>query len=161
MSKQPWYWYVSGPNEIFIDCDRYEQSVKHIRRRLQGAQDSGILKIHRLENLESARKGHRHIIITVEQPLSPLEKAAWQILFHSDIYRTACNLMRWQRKMFAADILITRQRFYLAPFRMVCYCSKKHSAKMMEKCPAAIYLRGEERMLSFFGKPSDNPCNFL
>ena len=155
-----WYWHVAYDDEIFIDCDRYEKSIDHIRRRLQGAIEYSRLSVIHVESRDSLSPGHKHIIIRLDKPISPMERFAWELIFHSDIYRTASNMMRVSHGITAADILITDKIFSRTP-QAQCTCEKKHNYEQMKICPAAMHLRGNDRTRGFFGRTSTNNCRFL
>lgn len=154
MSKT-WNWYVAKNNELFIDCDHWQKSQERIRKRLMGAIECHHLFIENLWLYPSQTNGHMHIIIKLQHTLNRVEQFCWEIMFHSDIYRGCCNLMR--RDIPAADILISRKELHRIP-DATCNCETKHNYKTMETCPAAILLRGNQRCNTFFGKPSDSPC---
>ncbi len=124
-----------------------------------------------LTSCPSRSKDHIHTIITVHNSMHPTEKYAWEIVLHGDIYRGCCNFLRWINGVEAADILISPWDNFIGPnigsghFSTIsrnhddsCDCTTKHTRAVMETCPAAKRLRGENRTRGFFGKPSKNPC---
>lgn len=149
------FWYVSRPNEIFIDTDNYKRSMKHTARRLLGAVKSGRLNVYRVEQHESSSPDHVHTLITLNGPMEPIERYIWAMILHSDIYRTASTIMRYLQGTSAPDVFITPLRFNRAPDD-VCCCFVKHKAEVMQKCPAAIRLRGMNRVQGFFGLPDNS-----
>ncbi len=155
-----WNWYVARDNELFVDMDRYKESIKHVKRRLQGAIDSNSLDVINASMFDSLSPNHRHLIITLRDMMPPYERFAWEMLFHGDIYRACANIMRQSRGIPAPDILITTKMLHRAPDD-TCECSHKHIRKIMLSCPAAMRLRGNQRAAQFFGKPSSQPCRFL
>lgn len=145
-------WYVSRENEIFIDMDNFRRSVNHAKMRLMGAVECDRLSILRVESHESSTN-KVHAIVTLNEPMRGIERATWGIILHSDLYRAASTIMRHLYNVDSPDILITPKRFLRAPDDS-CDCLSKHIAEVMEKCPAAIRLRGENRTAGFFGKPA-------
>lgn len=173
-AAKQWFWYVARSNEIFIDADKekFHKGLDHVRRRLQGAIEADKLKVNQVIQLPSATNGHRHIIIQLSQNIGAIDRAVWAIIFHSDIYRACATIARITNGVAAADVLISPHDLsYNAEGKKLgnivrnpddfCYCEAKHKAAVMDKCPAAIRLRGENRTRGFFGKPSDNKCRFL
>lgn len=161
-----WHWYAARPNEIFVDCDNWERSRDHIRKRLMGAIESGKLFVNNVHLYPSSTMGHMHMIVVlndIHNP-TPLEKAVWAVILHSDIYRGCATVMRTYRHshdaLFASDVLIARSPLHRNP-DAVCNCTGKHKYKIMADCPAALRLRGNARVESFFGKPSDAECQWF
>ena len=156
-----WHWYVSRPNEIFIDADHWDRCKDHVRARLQGAIECGKLDVKNVHLFPSNTSGHMHMIIELNDDIDGIESAIWAVLFHSDIYRAYATIMRYMYHPFIApDILISPKELHRGA-NAICYCKEKHSYHVMEKCEAAKMLRGKFRTLGFFGKPSKNPCKFL
>lgn len=153
------FWYVAKHNEIFVDTDNYSRSVKHTARRLLGAIKCGRLDVAAIEWHPSSSEDHIHTIITLQNFMPAVERYVWALILHSDIYRTASTIMRDLYAVPAPDILITPHRFKRAPDD-VCCCEQKHKAAVMEKCPAATRLRGDDRIKGFFGLP-DNAAESL
>ena len=155
-----WFWYSAQPHELFLDIDHYDKAIDHIRKRLQGAIECEKLYISTVHKYHSYSKNHVHIIISLLVPIPSIERFAWETIFHSDIYRGCCNIMRVAYGIDAPDILIAKHKYHREP-DAVCDCESKHTRRIMENCPAAFLLRGQNRIRTFFGKPSDNPCKFL
>jgi len=154
------YWYVAHPNEILIDMDNPERSIKHSMRRLNGAIECFRLFVDKVEMHNSFSGKHLHFLITLNRNMGSIEKSVWGIILHSDIYRGCSNIMRSLRNHPSPDLLITPSRFDRVPDSF-CHCRGKHSAKIMKNCPAASMLRGDYRVYGFFGKPSQSveiPC---
>jgi hypothetical protein len=147
------YWYVSQENEIFIDMDNFKRSINHARVRLVGAIECNRLSVLRVESHESS-PNKIHSIVTLNEPMRGIERATWGIILHSDLYRAASTIMRYLYNVNAADVLITPKKFNREPDDF-CECERKHIAEVMDKCPAAIRLRGEKRTAGFFGKPNN------
>lgn len=154
-----WYWYVATPTELFIDMDRYEKSIEHARMRLQSAIEGKLLNVQMVYDTESS-SGKHHIIILLHTPLPAMERFAWEMVLHSDIYRTACNMMRYSKGIKAADILISKQPLHRIA-DITCTCKTKHKRSTMENCPAAISLRGQHRTAPLFGMPTKTKCELL
>lgn len=161
-----WYWYTARRNELFIDMDRYAESIAHVRVRLQGAIECGALDVVAVHDYESSPNKH-HVIIVLAYSLTDMERYAWEMVLHSDIYRTASNMMRSSKSMRNPDLFISRYVYPnyrtadTPPYDALCQCPEKHTRKVMDTCPAALELRGTGRTETFFGKPSKNPCTFL
>jgi hypothetical protein len=150
------YWYVSQAAEILIDMDKPGSSLPHSESRLRGAISGGLLSVKQVEVHRSFTAEHLHLMVTLDHGLSPLERAVWALLMHSDIYRACNTLMRVEYDVKCPDLLITP-----VPFERkqdaVCFCVDKHDGKTMQECPAATVLREDERTRSFFGRPDYNP----
>lgn len=149
-----WYWYVATNKELFIDVDKFEKCRNHIQERLNGAIAFQKLFVEGVESMASNTVGHQHIILSLRYPLDDMERFAWEIIFHGDIYRGCCNIMRSVNRVNSPDVLIRTNPFVRRRADMTCTCPEKHKAKIMETCPAAKILRGEYRAKGFFGKPS-------
>lgn len=144
------FWYVSRDNEIFIDTDNVSRSIGHTCARLLGAIKNHKLDVTNIEWHESS-DNHIHAIIRLRTPMPAMQRYIWAMILHSDIYRAACNMMRHINDIPAADILITPHCFARTPDD-ICYCKEKHSAAVMQDCPAAERLRGVYRVAAFFGR---------
>ena len=160
------YWYVAHPNELFLDIDNAARSLPHAKARLQGAIECGKLDVAYVMQRPSNRKGHIHVIVTLNKALIfKEENVIWEIILHGDLYRGCSNVMRCKYNI-ASSILISPYSLFkrietVGGLRIAddsCGCETKHNAVTMETCPAAIRLRGEYRNAGFFGKPSKNPC---
>jgi hypothetical protein len=159
-----WFWYVARDNELFLDVDNVERVIHHLRQRLQGAIEYKRLDVAHVYRQRSQGKNgqHEHIIVTLNNKIPPVERFVWEIILRSDLYRGCNNIMRHLRGIGAPDIFISRSDcFFFRPYDTFCYCTKKHSPEIMEKCPTAEILRGDYRAQGFFGKPSQNPCKFI
>jgi hypothetical protein len=93
------------------------------------------------------------------------EKIAYQLYLFSDVFRTCCNLIRMERKHAFPDLIITptnlKKEFGFYRFHDAsCGCDEKHSVEIMEQCPAAKLLRGENRTAILFSKPLE-PAEFF
>lgn len=183
------YWYVARPNELFLDIDNPKRSLPHARARLQGAIECGKLDVAYVMQRPSQSQNRLHVIITIKGDSSPdsefytneTTRSVWEMIFHSDIYRGCCNVMRSQIGINAPRVLISPYPSWVdiietgtkkhshgyvieATVEHVrhandsCDCATKHNAATMETCPAAMRLRGEHRNAGLFGKPSKNPC---
>jgi len=154
------YWYVSRPNEIFLDIDNTNKVIRHASSRLLGAVECGRLKVADIDFHQSASENHLHVIITLGEDMPPIERAVWGLILRSDIYRAASVIMRHCHNIKAADVLITPTEFRRPPDDY-CECPEKHKAEIMEHCPAATRLRGENRTQGFFGLPSSQDVSFF
>lgn len=146
------YWYVSTSHEILVDMDKPRTSIPHAERRLKGAMIGGQLSVFRVETHESFSPDHVHVLITLRESLSLVDRIVWGMIFHGDIYRGCTSLMRAHHGVGSPDLLITPSRFLRTP-DATCNCPAKHDAKIMDVCPVAINLRGDARLRSFFGVP--------
>lgn len=146
------FWYVSRSNEIFIDTDNLQRSIKHTCSRLMGAIKCGRLNIEKLEFHSSRSENHIHTLITLSEPMENIQRYVWAIILHSDLYRGCATIMRDLHGVSAADIFITPEKFEREP-DAICECEQKHNAEVMQNCSAAIKLRGENRTRGFFGLP--------
>jgi hypothetical protein len=164
------YWYVARANELFLDIDNVSRSIKHAKSRLQGAIECGKLDVAYVMSRPSKTKNHVHTIVTLKDDMMPIEKSIWEIILHGDIYRGCCGAMRAIYFHTSPDVLISPGSFFETAwenpelpvvFRRSddgCNCPTKHNRATMETCPAAKRLRGINRAVGFFGKPSKNPC---
>jgi hypothetical protein len=156
-----WKWYSARDNELFIDMDRYKESINHVCRRLQGAMETGALEVENTFFTASSTFNHMHLIIILKKPLrNRYEAYAWEMILHGDIYRAASNILRESRGVPNPDILISKINLHRLP-DAECNCISKHKRSTMLECDAAKLLRGEKRLTTFFGKPSENRCIFL
>lgn len=171
MENKTWYWYSARENELFIDMDRYKESINHVRRRLQGAIENHFLNVIDVSIVKSVTKNHAHMIITLAEcsriipqyaPLYNAHRFAWEMLLHGDIYRAASNLSRWAHGIPNPDILISRLPVIGSrQHDKSCNCEGKHNLSAMKICPTAKFFRGNMSAATFFGKPSNNPCKWL
>ncbi len=164
------YWYIARANELFIDTDNVSKSITHAHARLQGAIEYRKLDVDLIMSRQSKSKNHLHTIIILNTWFKyDIERYVWEIILHGDIYRGCCNIMRQLRWNGAGinpcDVLISpfqdfisKDKKYSRPADYVCKCVGKHTKAIMETCSVAIRLRGEQRTMGFFGKPSKNPC---
>jgi hypothetical protein len=155
-----WFWYSAYKTELFLDIDNYSKCINHLRQRLQGAIECNVLPVQTCFVYNSTRPDHKHIIVTLTEPLPDIERCMWEIVLHSDIYRGCCNVMRYTNDIPHADILIGREVYHRQP-DAICECESKHTRSVMDDCEAAKQLRSEYRTASFFGKPSKNGCYHL
>lgn len=153
------FWYVSRENEIFLDIDNTHKILRHSSSRLLGAIECHRLATSDIEYHQSRSENHLHVIITLAYDLPAIERAIWALVLRSDIYRAASTMMRIARNIPAADVLITPMQFK-RPANELCDCTTKHNAETMETCPAAIELRGDNRVTGFFGIPSKQEISF-
>lgn len=147
-------WYVARTDEILVDMDKPATSLPHTEMRLRGAIASGLIDIERIELHRSFTPSHLHMLVTLDKYFfsSSYERVVWSLMFHSDIYRACNTIMRINQNINAPDLLITPVAFQRPP-DATCECDQKHTGPVMDVCPAAIALRGEDRTRSFFGKP--------
>ncbi len=145
-------WYVASDAEILVDMDKPTTSLPHTEMRIRGAIASGLIEIDRVEIHRSFTPSHLHMLVTLKHFLDESERAVWALMFHGDIYRACNTLMRISNRVAAPDLLITPTPFQRPP-DAVCGCDQKHTGPIMQVCPAAIQLRGDDRTRSFFGKP--------
>lgn len=154
------YWYVSRPNEIFLDMDNTNKTIRHSSSRLLGAVECNRLEVADIDFHQSRNENHLHVIISLAHDMPPIQRAVWALILRSDIYKMASTVMRICHDTPCPDILITP-----IPFRRhwndECNCEKKHNAETMNICPAAIRLRGEDRIRGFFGVPSKDDVSFF
>jgi hypothetical protein len=147
------FWYVAQPNEILIDMDKPATSLPHVEMRLRGGVEARLLRIERIEMHRSYNEDHLHMLVTLQNEMSAMARATWALMFHSDIYRACSTFMRIRYGVPCPDLLITPILFDRVHNAM-CLCDQKHTGPVMDICPAAVALRGDERTASFFGKPS-------
>lgn len=158
------YWYTIRHDEIFIDLDSRNKLVPCLAR-LRGI----------IENQEIALKSawlfpspqNFHLILRVESDAlySSEQRTAFQLYLFSDVYRECCNLIRISKGHTFPNLLITptdlRKQYGFYRFHDAsCQCESKHTLEIMEDCPAAKLLRGENRCDVLFSKPID-PDNFF
>lgn len=163
------YWYVARPNELFLDIDNVSRSIKHAKARLQGAIECKKLDVLHVMERESKTTNHLHAIVTLANPITDIERYAWEVILHGDIYRACSNIMRSIHGIPSPDILISpwpyfepnleHPKFWRRYTDAICKCDGKHKKYLMEICVAAKKLRGIHCTTAFFGKPSKNPCD--
>lgn len=117
-----------------------------------GAIKSEKLSVKEIEFHQSRSENHIHTLITLSESMENLQRYVWGIILHSDLYRGCITIMRELHGVSSPDILITPSPFKREP-DAECECEQKHTAEVMQICPAAIRLRGEGRTKSFFGLP--------
>ena len=157
-----WYWYIARRNELFLDIDQPDRVINHLRRRLQGAIESGKLDVRCVYRQRSQSGNREHIIVTLNRELSDIERYVWEIVLRSDLYRGCNNIMRALHRVGAPDVFISRQdSYFFRPPDATCNCRGKHKSNVMEHCPVAIKYRGKWRVYGFFGRPSSAPCKFI
>jgi hypothetical protein len=154
-----WNWYVARENEIFIDMDSYTKSIDLCRRRLSAGVDAGILNVDFVYNTQTSHD-HNHIIIVLKNPMRDIQRIAWAIALHSDIYRGLCTLMRADAMIPAPDVLIGKRLYHRLPDAQ-CDCETKHVSGTMQNCHAAKLLRGEFHSASFFGRKTYKRSDLL
>lgn len=153
------YWYVSRYDEILLDVDgKSEQKLLTSLSRIRGIIEGREFPIKSVWFFPSFTNHHYHIVLNLTGEVTEWEKAALQLYFFSDTFRTACNMMRISRYHSAPDLLIARFSFkkQFGFYRMhdaSCNCEEKHSHAVMEKCSAAQTLRGEFAAHTFFNHP--------
>jgi hypothetical protein len=145
-------WYVGHDNEILIDMDKPGTSMPHANKRIAGAIEHHKLDVYKVELHESFTPSHVHALITLNNSLSPIERIAWGIVFHSDIYRGATSLMRVIYSVPSPDLLVTPREF-IRPPDYCCECPSKHTEIIMNNCPVAKIARREWRIKTFFSVP--------
>lgn len=147
-------WYVGRNTEILVDMDKPGTSIPHANRRIAGAIENHKLDVYKVEVHESFTPSHIHALITLNRPLSDIERIIWGIIFHSDIYRGMASLMRVINYAPSADLLVTPRGFIRLPDYM-CDCPSKHTEEIMNACPVAKIARGEWRTKTFFSFPEN------
>lgn len=148
------YWYVSRDNEILVDMDKPGTSLSHAERRLYGAFSHGVLDVLRVEIHDSFTPAHVHVLVTLHSPMQSIARMVWALMLHSDVYRACTSIMRAIHGVGSPDLLITPRKFYREP-DYVCECKSKHNYAVMNSCPVAIEIRGDERLRSFFAVPAE------
>ena len=146
------YWYSSRANEIFIDTDNFHRSIAHTCSRLMGAIKCGRLRVKEIEYHKSRSENHIHTLITLKEEMDDISRYVWAIILHSDLYRGCSTIMRSRSGISNPDIFITPKRFQRVEDDY-CDCEQKHSAEVLLTCPAAIRMRGNDRVKGMFGLP--------
>ena len=155
------YWYVSRYDEILLDIDGKSQqklltSLSRIRGLIENS-DYPDYPINKIWMFPSFASNHYHIVINLSHEITWTEKTALQLYFFSDTFRTCCNMMRTAKFHDSPDLLISPANWKRFGFYRMhdasCTCETKHSHAVMNKCPAAVLLRGNNRACDFFSKP--------
>lgn len=170
----PFYWYVPSRDdrEIFVDMDHHRMDmpatkVKSFRERVLGCHRNGLLPVESFYIFPSDHPKHFHGIVKLKEPLGEFVRLIWASYLRDDPFRSLHNLMRLHirhtkklpRDKLVASLLITQEPYKRGPngfYRgpdFVCYCREKHSNEVMQQCPVAERLRGDERAHDHFLKP--------
>ena len=150
--NKPWYWYIAQPRELLLDLDS-ETALYYARARLQRAMRRGFLKVRDIYFERSVSRNSYHLAVRLQKPMRAVERAVWEIFLHSDITRGLYNIMRLQRRIRGAGLLIRRERFrdFYREADYVCYCPGKHKTKRITRhCPALKLLQGDAAGAEYF-----------
>ena len=151
-----------------MDLDHYSKDAPptkliSARSRLAGAAEAGVLNVKDVWLYPSGTELHYHMIVRLNHQLRSELRNAYELYLRDDVFRNMNNKVRIQRGVIAS-LLITSEvypGFYREPDH-TCACKAKHSKEVMEKCPIANLLRGDDRTADYFGKPKSpkGPISF-
>ena len=158
------YWYVSRPNEIFLDLD----SLKSVTRAFAVIRRAMNQQLPIKENSFRCRLDiksvwfycsspkHHHVIIVLNEPLPFVQRVAWSLWMGGDQIRAAYVLERHRNGFDEAELLVTRQVYGFRKPDCECYCTGKHkSDEVTSQCPALIWVLGEHRSADYFPRNHD------
>ncbi len=145
-----WNWYVSTPNEIFVDLDS-KHAMTRAFQVLRRALVRKSLDIQNIWLFPSERIPHAHLIIQLYDTIPPLERVTWALWMGSDRIRAIYIIERLQRGVHAADVLSTRATFKHREPDDTCDCKTKHKdKKVTDACPAMKRLMMDQRSAEYF-----------
>lgn len=143
-----WHWYISRPDEVFIDCDSSGRLFYAMR---QVERNGERLRYREVHVYPSGTPKHYHLIVLTGSAMDPLERAVWGLHCGSDRRRQEYIFERIRRGKLCGDFLITPNPYpYRKPDR-ACACEAKHKDKSVtDACPVMQNLLGEERSALYF-----------
>jgi hypothetical protein len=149
-----WYWYVSRPNELFLDLDN-QRAVLFALEKLE-RNNPDYLAVRDRYLYESGTPGHYHLIVRVYGSMPAMERAIWELYLGSDIRRQEYVMMRLQRgldglPLTSADFLITPEPYGFRKPDLECDCEGKHKEKRItDDCPVMQVLLEDQRSAVYF-----------
>lgn len=162
-----WNWYVSGPNEIFVDLDNKRSTTRAfsvLRRAMKSRTYAGHFAVEHAPRLDvdsiwfypSGRPGHSHLIVVLNHAMDPLQRALWGLWMGSDRIRGVYVIERLRHLVLAADVFATRHLFGFRKPDDTCQCWGKHKAKAItDHCPAMGRLLMDQRSADYFPRNTD------
>lgn len=162
-----WNWYVSRPNEIFVDLDSKRSIARAfsvLRRGMASRLHGGsiavafgpYLDVDSIWFYPSGRVGHAHLIVCLKEQMDPLQRALWALWMGSDRIRGVYVIERLRNMVIAADVFSTRGLFEFRYPDDRCTCPEKHKAKAItDKCPAMQRLMMDQRSADYFPRNTD------
>lgn len=156
---KPWLWYIARRTELLLDFDT-EGALFYGRQRLQRAMRRGFLDVREVYLERSVSRDSYHMAVRLRKPMPAVERGAWEIFLHSDLTRGLYNLMRLQRRIRGAGLLIRRTPFSYRKPDYVCYCrtnnrDKHKPLKVTRHCPALKVLQGDAAGAEYFPRNRD------
>lgn len=151
MTGPRWYWYIGRENELLLDLDSRTAlwyCIQKLRRNLQRE----FLKVKDVHLFRSSAPDHFHLILTLAEPMPPIERAVWECELMSDLKRVRYNLMRTLRGLPGADLLIADRPYVgIRPPDYECGCGEKHKRRRITNhCPILQKLHGSEAGVEYF-----------
>jgi len=154
-SSSEWNWYVSKPNEIFIDIDS-KRSMTRAFGVLRRAMAQRRLLVDSIWLYPSQSENHAHLIVCLREGMDPLERALWALWMGSDRIRGIYVIQRLRHMVIAADVFSTRSLFEFRSPDDTCSCPGKHKdKKITDKCPAMQRLMMDQRSADYFPRNTD------
>lgn len=143
-----WHFYISRPNELFIDADSPSRLFFSMRRL---ERNRARLSITDVFVYPSGTANHYHLFATLDNDLEPIERAVWAQHCGSDRARAEYILMRINRGLRFGDFLITPHPYDFRKPDRACACADKHKDRSItDACPVMQNLLGAERSAEYF-----------
>ena len=147
-----WHWYIGGDYEVLLDVDS-DRQLWYARERIRENEREGLLPLKELHTYRSQTPGHFHILITLSEPLLPIERVNWGWHLGSDPVRAQYAFMRIAHGL-PGDFLISTVPYDgFRPPDYTCECREKHKEKKITgRCPVLRQLLGKECAAEYFSR---------
>ncbi len=150
-----WNWYVSRPNEIFVDLDSKRATTRAFSVLRRGM-IRRVLEVDSIWLYPSEAANHSHLIICLKGSMDALQRALWALWMGSDRIRGVYVIERLRHMVIAADVFSTRSLFEFRPPDDMCFCLDKHKKKSItDHCPAMERLLMDQRSADYFPRNTD------
>jgi hypothetical protein len=149
------YWYVSRPNEIFLDLDSRKARTRslHVLRRAMATKR---LSVESVWLYPTITDDHSHLIVVLREPLPFLLRVSWSLWMGGDQIRAAYVLERYRQGFEEAELLCSKMTYWFRAADDVCSCEGKHKAKSVtDKCSALKKILGDHRSADYFPRNHD------
>jgi hypothetical protein len=150
------YWYVSQPNEIFLDLDSNRATARALSV-LRLAIIKRDLRVKQVWLYGTPTAHHAHMIIVLKEDMAWLTRLAWSLWMGNDRLRAAYVLERSRWVDGKQDLLVTKTPYY-REWDSICKCRRKHKKKFVtDRCPAMGILLGNQRSADYFTRTGHAP----
>ncbi len=166
-----WNWYVSRPNEIFVDLDSRRATTRAFSVLRRGMVSKGWkagteacstgkaaprLNVDSIWLYPSEKAAHAHLIVCLKSDMDALQRALWALWMGSDRIRGVYVIERLRHMVIAADVFSTRSLFEFRVPDDICFCQDKHKKKSItDHCPAMERLLMDQRSADYFPRNTD------